>query len=320
MINHLFIFSHFSALFGSHMHAKRVLSLASATLGVLHSHSLAIYSIGNALSLVCGLERKHAIKQIDRLLTNTKLNVWQLFAIRTPSVVSPFPDISLSLDWLEFRIDGHSTLLINMLTPQGAVPLLWKTYKTSSLHGQRPTQERALLTRLKHSLPSNIRVTVLADTDQIALIDWLVPSLGFSYIVRIDAQELVGYSQQPPLLARECLSPTGRTRTLKNIELTLQRSQVARLYCYCKRDQKDPFFLASNREELNSTQAWRLYTQHRPLHLHKRHSKDTRALQAYVLGSDMGELRITSIVRRDRLLLLSVLANDVRRRALFPKS
>ena len=31
------------------------------------------------VSLANGLERKHAVKQVDRLLTNTKLNVWSLF-------------------------------------------------------------------------------------------------------------------------------------------------------------------------------------------------------------------------------------------------
>ena len=58
------------------MHAKRVLSLANATSGLSNPVALAIHAIGNGLSLANGLERKHAVKQVDRLLTNTKLNVW----------------------------------------------------------------------------------------------------------------------------------------------------------------------------------------------------------------------------------------------------
>ena len=38
--------------------------------------------------LANGLERKHAVKQVDRLLTNTKLNVWSLFDDWVPYVVS----------------------------------------------------------------------------------------------------------------------------------------------------------------------------------------------------------------------------------------
>jgi len=44
--------------------------------GLSDRGSLAIHAIGNGLSLANGLERKHAVKQVDRLLTNTKLNVW----------------------------------------------------------------------------------------------------------------------------------------------------------------------------------------------------------------------------------------------------
>ncbi|MFM5035723.1 IS4 family transposase, partial [Aeromonas veronii] len=79
MFNHELILNHIDDIFGQDMHAKRVLSLANATLGVIESGSLAIHAIGSGLSLANGLERKHAVKQVDRLLTNTKLNVWSLF-------------------------------------------------------------------------------------------------------------------------------------------------------------------------------------------------------------------------------------------------
>jgi hypothetical protein len=86
MLNHDIILNHIDDIFGQDMHAKRVLSLANATHGVIESGSLAIHAIGNGLSLASGLERKHAVKQIDRLLTNTKLNVWHLLTIGFPSL------------------------------------------------------------------------------------------------------------------------------------------------------------------------------------------------------------------------------------------
>lgn len=78
MLNHKLILKHIDDIFGQDMHAKRVPSLANATLGVVESVSLSIHAIGNGLFLVSSLERKHAVKQEDRLLTNTKLNVWSL--------------------------------------------------------------------------------------------------------------------------------------------------------------------------------------------------------------------------------------------------
>src|SRR4029077_8206834 len=64
-----------SALFGEDIHAKRVYSLANATLGVISSASLAVNSIGQGLALARGRLPKHAIKQVDRLLSNPGIDV-----------------------------------------------------------------------------------------------------------------------------------------------------------------------------------------------------------------------------------------------------
>jgi hypothetical protein len=53
---------------GPDVHAKRVDSLCDATLGVLHSGSLAVAAIGHGLAAARGTLTKHAIKQVDRLL------------------------------------------------------------------------------------------------------------------------------------------------------------------------------------------------------------------------------------------------------------
>ncbi|MGH7211244.1 MAG: IS4-like element ISAs18 family transposase, partial [Acetobacteraceae bacterium] len=57
-------------LFEGELHAKRVLSLANATLGAVRTTSLAVNTIGQGLALARGLTTKHAIKQVDRLLSN----------------------------------------------------------------------------------------------------------------------------------------------------------------------------------------------------------------------------------------------------------
>ena len=57
-------------LFDGDLHAKRVLSLANATLGVISTASLAVNTIGQGLALARGRMTKHAVKQVDRLLSN----------------------------------------------------------------------------------------------------------------------------------------------------------------------------------------------------------------------------------------------------------
>ena len=50
-------------------------SLAGATLGVMQAASLAVAMIGQALAQARGLVTKHAIKQVDRMLSNNGIDV-----------------------------------------------------------------------------------------------------------------------------------------------------------------------------------------------------------------------------------------------------
>ena len=66
-------------MYDGDLHAKRVLSLANATLGVLVSASLAVHAIGQGLAQALGKLSKHGVKQVDRLLSNQGIDVWEFF-------------------------------------------------------------------------------------------------------------------------------------------------------------------------------------------------------------------------------------------------
>ena len=68
-------------LFGDDLHAKRVKSLAGATLGAIQSASLAVGLIGQGLALARGRLTKHAVKQVDPLLSNRGIDVDALLSI-----------------------------------------------------------------------------------------------------------------------------------------------------------------------------------------------------------------------------------------------
>jgi hypothetical protein len=57
------------------LHAKRIESLCNATIGVLHSASLAVSAIGHGLGAARGLSTKQATEQINRLLSNDGIKV-----------------------------------------------------------------------------------------------------------------------------------------------------------------------------------------------------------------------------------------------------
>jgi hypothetical protein len=49
--------------------------------------SLAVAMIGQALAQARGLVTKHAVKQVDRLMSNTGIDVWDSFAQWVPQQV-----------------------------------------------------------------------------------------------------------------------------------------------------------------------------------------------------------------------------------------
>jgi hypothetical protein len=111
-------------LYEHNLHAKGVDSLAGATLGVMSSASLAVAVIGQALAR--GLVTKHAIKPVDRLLSNQNIDVWDSFARWVPHLIGARKAVVVAMDWTDFARDGQATLARNLVTRHGrATPLLW---------------------------------------------------------------------------------------------------------------------------------------------------------------------------------------------------
>ena len=151
-------------LYEHDLHARRVDSLAGATLGVMTSASLAVAVIGQALAQARGLVTKHAIKQVDRLLSNQNIDVWDSFARWVPHLIGSRTEIVVAMDWTDFDRDGQATLALNLVTGHGrATPLLWVTVWKEELTEQRNDFEDACLLRLKQLVPPDCAVTILAD-------------------------------------------------------------------------------------------------------------------------------------------------------------
>ena len=85
-----------TAMFAGSVHAKRILSLAGAVTGAIESSSLAVALIGEGLALARGLLPKHAIKQVDRMLSNERIVVSALFAQWVPYVLGKRPSVTLA--------------------------------------------------------------------------------------------------------------------------------------------------------------------------------------------------------------------------------
>ena len=145
-----FIQEFLTRVFGEDLHAKRILSLANGTLGVMTGAALAVSLIGQALATARGLIAKSAIKQVDRLLSNAGVAPWDLFGSWIAEVVGERREIVVAMDWTDFDRDNQCTLALHLVTSHGrATPLLWLTVDKDELKDQRNDFEDLCLSRLK---------------------------------------------------------------------------------------------------------------------------------------------------------------------------
>ena len=111
--------SFINGVFAHDLHAKRVNSLAFATLGVMTGATLAVAMIGQALAQARGLVTKHGVKQVDRLLSNQGIDVWDSFSRWVPHLIGARREIVVAMDWTNFAHDDQSTLALHLVTTHG---------------------------------------------------------------------------------------------------------------------------------------------------------------------------------------------------------
>jgi hypothetical protein len=296
--------SFIGGLYGPSLHAKRVDSLAGATFGVMTAASLAVAMIGHALAQARGLVTKHAVKQVDRLLSNNGINVWDSFAHWVPHQIAGRQDIRVAMDWTDFDHDDQATLVFGLVTSHGrAAPLLWLTVWKEELKNRRNDYEDACLRRLSELAPLGCRVTILADRgfgDQ-KLFAFL-GKLGFDYVIRfrgnIGVTDAAGQSKP----ATEWVGKTGRARKLRDARITAKGQQVGAVVCVHAKGMKEPWCLATSQREATAATLVNHYVKRWTI---EPQFRDTKDLQ---FGMGLSSTRIGEPMRRDRLLLVSAFA------------
>ncbi|MBC8070446.1 MAG: IS4 family transposase [Deltaproteobacteria bacterium] len=292
------------SLVGEDMHAKRVLSLGNAVVGVMHAASLSIHAIGEGLAASKELVRRHSVKQVDRLLSNSKLNVWELLALWVPYVLGERSEAVIALDWTDYDGDDQCTIAAYLITSHGrATPLVWKTVPKSKLAKKRNEYEDDVLERLRELIPRAVHVTILADRgfgDQ-KLYGWLL-EVGWHFAIRfrecIEVRDAEGESKT----AGEWVSKTGRARMLKDVEVTKDRMPIPAVVLVHAKKMKDPWCVATSRADLTATEVTKLYGRRFTIEESFRDTKDIR------FGFGLSATHIRDCDRRDRLLFIAAIA------------
>jgi len=293
------------ALLEQDLHAKRVNSLCDATLGVLHSGSLAICAIGQGLAAARCLKPKHAIKQVDRLLSNPAINVDDILVRWVPFVVGARNSIVVAMDWTDFDSDNQATIMLALISDHGrSTPLVWLTVDKSTLKHRRSIYEHRVLVRLAELLPAGVEVCIVADRgfgDQ-KLYRVLTEELYFDYIIRFRGNIAVTSGAGETRTAADWVQAGGRARVLRGAEVTADRYRVGMVVCVQDPDMKQAWCLAASRTDATAKQLIGLYGRRWGIECSLRDSKDLR------FGLGLATMHVKSLERRDRLWLINAFA------------
>lgn len=293
-----------AGLFEDQLHAKRVESLSNAVIGVTHASALSVQAIGHGLAAALGKQSKHAIKQVDRLLSNAGVDPWKLFVLWVPYLLAERTEAVIALDWTEFAADDHVTCAAHLVSSHGrSTALAWKTIQKSELRGRRTAVEDALIDHIHALVPSHVRITLLADRGFAAADRFLhLTTLGWDYVIRFRQDILVtqGALTQP---AAAWVPSGGRARMLRQVRITSRHAPLEAVVCVHKPRMKEAWCLATNRTDLSAAQVVKLYARRFTIEETFRDQKDLR------FGLGLSATHIRDCGRRDRLLLLSALAH-----------
>lgn len=289
-----------SEIFGDELHKKRQLSLSYAAMGLLKSDSLFLHDMGRGMANARQVNKKHATKQIDRLLSNPGFDIWELSSLWVPYVVGSQKDLLVALDWSSFDGDSQHQLSLNVLSSQGSsTPLLWKTVEKSQLKYNRGRYEDQLLSRLKAVLPHDVQVTLVADRGFAAhkFFAFLENELKFNYVIRIKSNTLITDNKGQCKKASQWLEPVKITR-IKQASITREQFEVAQVVCVKDKGMKAAWYLASNLTDKAGRALVTLYSKRWKIEPYFRDVKDKR------FGYGLQHTHIKSAQRRDRLFLL----------------
>ncbi|WP_437650999.1 IS4 family transposase [Sorangium sp. So ce362] len=292
-------------LFGDDLHAMRVLSLANGVVGVLHAAVLAIHAIGQAYAKVANVKPKSGVKQVDRLLGNTGIDVFHSLKSWVEFVIGVRKEIVVALDWTDFEKDDHTTLCAYLVTRHGrATPLAWKTVKKSALKGTQKDHEYELIEWLHAAIDETVEVILLADRGfgDRKLYDFL-EFMGWDFVIRFRGGIVVENAAGEARSASAWVPTSRRATMLREVRVTADRAKVPAVVLVHAPKMKEPWCLATTLSGRKAGDIVKLYGKRFTIEETFRDIKDNH------FGMGLSATHIHNAGRRDRLLLLAAIAH-----------
>lgn len=290
---------------GGERHAQRVASRRDGVDGVRHAASLGVRALGHGLAAANGLAPRHAIQQVDRLLSTPKLSRedvargWVRFGVaeRKARVVP--------CDGPEFQDSDQALIVLGTQTEPGrSTPLVWKTVPRSERKDQRHAHEDERLALLAEVWPAGVRGTVVAARGCSDIKRYrFLKELGVESMIRCRGVVYGASADGERRNAKDWLSAGGRRRVLRGARVTAESQPGPIVVCVQPQQMREPWLLASRRSELTGTAIMHLSSQRFTVEETCRDVKNPR------LGRGLKPTVMERHDRRDALCRLAVLAH-----------
>ncbi len=171
---------------------------------------------------------------------------------------------------------------------------------------QRIAVEDELLERLRAALPPPIRITLLADRGFASRAMYLfLRALQIDFVIRFKSSLLIGSSDGEMQPAAQHIPKHGRTYSITSARITSERTEVPLIVLKHAKGMKESWCLASSRADLKPSEVVNLYGRRFTIEERFRDIKDWR------FGMGVSAVQMESSQRRDRLLLIIVLAQTL---------
>lgn len=292
-------------LAGEVLHPKQVDSLAHSVVGAIHADTASITAIGRAAARAREVSEKHSIKQVDRLMANSKVDVVEVMRQVVPVLIAGRSRIVVAVDWTEFASNGHSTVAVSMITEHGrATPLMWMTVASKKLKNRRSQFEDRVLWRLRLAVPEHVQVTVLADRGfaDTGLFWTLREKMRFDYVIRFKAGTFVESVDGEARPAGEWVPSNGQAKRLLQPLMTRKRRAVPAVVCVKRAGMKESWCLVTSLTDHTAEDVVQLYGRRFDIEHTFRDQKDWR------FGLALDHMTLGTPDRRDRMLLVLALA------------
>jgi predicted nucleotidyltransferase len=99
-----------SKVFDNTQHSKKVKSIANAALGVIVSAPIFAHRISRGLAKTLNLSNKHAVKQVDRLLSNKKLKLEDTDKSMVSFIVGDRKEVKITMERVNFILQNSVCL------------------------------------------------------------------------------------------------------------------------------------------------------------------------------------------------------------------